>query len=73
MVSVLPAHIALEMKAEMLMKTRKAQMRSIRENYLTKKENPSFVITNSSFFFLISFQLLVSNIVNHISIRLRKR
>jgi hypothetical protein len=48
MVSVLPAHIALEMKAEMLTKTRKAQARSIRENYLMKKENPSLVITNAS-------------------------
>jgi hypothetical protein len=48
MVSVLPAHIALEMKTEMLMKTRKAQMRSIRENYMMKKENPSFVIIHST-------------------------
>ncbi len=29
MVSVLPAHIALEMKNEMLRKTRKAQMKSM--------------------------------------------
>jgi hypothetical protein len=29
MVSVLPAHIALEMKTEMLRKTRKAQMKSM--------------------------------------------
>lgn len=29
MVSVLPAHIALEMKAEMMRKTRKAQMKSM--------------------------------------------
>lgn len=32
MVSVLPAHIALEMKAEMLRKTRKAQMKSMMVN-----------------------------------------
>ena len=32
MVSVLPAHIALEMKSEMLKKTRKAQMKSIMSN-----------------------------------------
>lgn len=32
MVSVLPAHIALEMKSEMLRKTRKAQMKSMMSN-----------------------------------------
>lgn len=32
MVSVLPAHIALEMKTEMLRKTRKAQMKSMMSN-----------------------------------------
>ena len=33
MVSVLPAHIALEMKTEMLKKTRKAQMKSMMANH----------------------------------------
>jgi hypothetical protein len=32
MVSVLPAHIALEMKSEMIRKTRKAQMKSMMVN-----------------------------------------
>jgi hypothetical protein len=50
MVSVLPAHIALEMKAEMLQKIRKAQLKSflnnnnnsIDENYPNKSRNVNF-------------------------------
>lgn len=41
MVSVLPAHIALEMKSEMLRKTRKAQMKSMLVNQETNANENS--------------------------------
>jgi hypothetical protein len=62
MVSVLPAHIALEMKTEMLRKTRKAQMKSLMINHEINYENPANVIFSILIIFTwVIFRFLRSN------------
>ncbi len=48
MVSVLPAHIALEMKSEMLQKIRKAQLKSFISTNSSTEDN--FVKSNKGVF-----------------------